>query len=253
MVFEKYAQYYDLLYQEKDYQGESNYVMSLLSKFKPEAEKLLEFGSGSGIHARILANAGFKVYGIEKSQQMIDLGEVSNAEIDNKENFSIKKGDCTNTYIDNDFDAVISLFHVFSYQTSDDSVIGMLKNAYRQLKKGGVLIFDFWYAPAVWTIGPTLKVKRVQNDEISITRIAEPKCSKPKNIVEVNYQTFIKNRSCGKISEIKETHIMRAFNINEIVQFAKECGFVLLLSEEWITGNQPCDQTWGVCSILQKK
>ena len=56
----------------------SNYVMSLLSNLK----QLLEFGSDGGrIHA-----GSFKVYGIEKSTN-----DLVNAEIDNKENFSIKK------------------------------------------------------------------------------------------------------------------------------------------------------------------
>ena len=36
MVFQKYAQYYDLLYQDKDYQSESGYVISLINKFQKE-------------------------------------------------------------------------------------------------------------------------------------------------------------------------------------------------------------------------
>ena len=74
MVFEKYAQYYDLLYQDKNYQSETDFILCLLNKYHPESEKILEFGSGSGIHGRLLANAGLKVSGIEISQQMINLG-----------------------------------------------------------------------------------------------------------------------------------------------------------------------------------
>ena len=39
MVFEKYAQYYDLLYQDKDYRAESNYVISLIDKFHAKTKK----------------------------------------------------------------------------------------------------------------------------------------------------------------------------------------------------------------------
>ena len=152
MVFEKYAPHYDLLYQDKDYIKESNYILSLIKNYQPETRKIIEFGSGSGIHGRLLADAGFRVSGIEKSQQMIDLGLSSNKGKNHNTNFSCIQGDCTSTFLGDDFDTVISLFHVLSYQTSYEKILAMLNNAYRQLKPGGVFIFDYWYAPAVGTL-----------------------------------------------------------------------------------------------------
>ena len=128
----------------------------------------------------------------------------------------------------------------------------MFKNAHRQLKPSGVFIFDYWYAPAVWNIGPTLRVKRVSNQQLAITRIAEPECFREQNIVQVNYQTFVEDSTSSHISEIKETHDMRAFETDEIKEFANQTGFTLLHSEEWMTGHTPSKETWGVCTILQK-
>jgi SAM-dependent methyltransferase len=252
MVFEKYAQYYDLLYQDKDYRAETDYILSLIKKYHPETSKILEFGAGSGIHGRILANAGFHVSGIERSRAMIDLGLSSSQAIGQNAYFSCIQGDCTSTFIGVDFDAVISLFHVLSYQTSKEEVLAMLKNAHRQLKSGGVFIFDYWYAPAVWYMGPTLRVKRVSNQQLSITRVAEPECFRKQNIVKVKYQTFVEDLKSNRISEIKETHEMRAFETDEIEEFANQTGFTLLHSEEWLTRHTPSKETWGVCTILQK-
>ena len=252
MVFEKYALYYDLLYQDKDYLKETNYILSLIKKYQPETRKILEFGAGSGIHGRILANAGLQISGIERSQEMIDLGLCSNQAKDQNTNFSCTQGDCTKTILGDDFDSVISLFHVLSYQTSNEEVLAMFKNAHRQLKTSGVFIFDYWYAPAVWNIGPTLRVKRVYNQQLAITRIAEPECFREQNIVQVNYQTFVEDLNSNHISEIKETHEMRAFETDEIEEFANQTGFALLHSEEWMTGHTPSNETWGVCTVLQK-
>ena len=253
MVFEKYAHYYNLLYKDKDYQAETDYILSLIKKYQPDTIKVLEFGAGSGIHGRILANEGFHVSGIERSQEMIGLGHSSNQGKDQITNFSCTQGDCTSTILGDDFDAVISLFHVLSYQTSNEEVLAMLKNAHRQLKPGGVFIFDYWYAPAVWHIGPTLRIKRVSNQQLAITRIAEPECFRDQNIVYVNYQTFVEDLKSKHISEIKETHEMRAFETEEIKEFASESGFALLHSEEWLTSHTPSKETWGVCTVLQKK
>jgi len=253
MVFEKYAQYYDLLYNDKDYLAETNYILSLIKKYQPETQKILEFGAGSGIHGRILANAGFQISGIEKSQEMIDLGLSSNKGKDQNTNFSCTLGDCTSTILGDDFDTVISLFHVLSYQTSNEEVLAMLKNAHRQLKPGGIFIFDYWYAPAVWSIGPTLRVKRVHNQQLAITRIAEPECFREQNIVKVNYQTFVEDLKSNQISEIEETHEMRAFETEDIEEFANQTGFTLLHSKEWLTNHSPSEETWGVCTVLQNK
>ena len=204
MVFEKYAKYYDLLYQDKDYRAESDYISSLIKKHHPETKKIIEFGSGSGIHGRLLGDLGYQVTGIERSQQMIDLGNQKANLNKATSNFSCVLGDCTETFIGDDFDAVISLFHVISYQTTDESITAMLNNASKQLKSGGIFIFDYWYSPAVWNYRPTLRVKKVENSELKITRIAEPECWENKNRVDVNYLTFIEDLSNGKISKIED-------------------------------------------------
>ena len=252
MVFEKYAKYYDLLYKDKDYRAETDYILSLIQKYKPETSKILEFGAGSGIHGRILANEGYGVRGIERSQEMIELGLCSNQSKDQNTNFSCTQGDCKSTILGDDFDTVISLFHVVSYLTSNEEVLAMLNNAHRQLKPGGIFIFDYWHAPAVWNIGPSVRLKRVRNQELAITRIAEPECLRYQNLVKVNYQTFIKDLKRNHISEIKETHKMRAFETDEIKEFANQTDFILLDSEEWMTGHLPSNETWGVCTILLK-
>ena len=252
MIFEKYAKYYDLLYKDKDYKAESEYTSSLIKEYKPEAKKILEFGSGTGIHGRMLANLGYNVLGIEKSQEMIDLG-YQNYPIQNKdENFFFSQGDCTKTFIANDFDSVISLFHVFSYQTSQKLAVDTLKNANRQLKQGGIFIFDYWFAPAVWKNRPTLRVKKVENSKFKITRIAEPICFEEENLVDVNYLTFVEELPNGKISKIHETHKLKAFDLDDILYLSNSTGFEILHSEEWMSQLPPSEKTWGVCSILRK-
>ena len=58
-VFDAYSNYYDLLYQDKDYVAETEYINSLISSYSKNAESILELGSGTGIHAGLLANIGY--------------------------------------------------------------------------------------------------------------------------------------------------------------------------------------------------
>jgi SAM-dependent methyltransferase len=251
-VFKKYAKYYDLLYQDKNYTAEAEYVASIIKKYQTNAKKILEFGSGSGIHGRLLSKLGYDVSGIERSQEMINIGKLNSDLKFQNSNFRCVQGDCKDTFISNDFDVVISLFHVFSYQISKESIIAIFDNAYKQLKHDGILIFDFWFAPAVWNYRPTLRLKKIENPELKITRIAEPQCWEDKNRVDVNYITFVEDLSSGQISKIEEIHKMRAFDLNEISKFGTSAGFDLLHSEEWLSRQSPSPTTWGVCSVLGK-
>jgi len=66
-VFSDYARYYDLLYHDKDYASDAEYVAGLIHKFHPAASSILELGSGTGKHALLLARKGFEVHGVELS------------------------------------------------------------------------------------------------------------------------------------------------------------------------------------------
>ena len=47
-VFDTYAHYYDLLYQDKDYVAEAEYVAAYIQSHSPQAERILELGCGTG-------------------------------------------------------------------------------------------------------------------------------------------------------------------------------------------------------------
>jgi SAM-dependent methyltransferase len=66
-VFDAYTHYYDLLYQDNNYEAEVNYIDNLLTRHGIAGCDVLEFGSGTGRHGRLLADQGYRVTGIERS------------------------------------------------------------------------------------------------------------------------------------------------------------------------------------------
>ena len=58
-VFNEYARYYDLLYRNKDYAGETDYVHNLIQAQIPDAKSILNLGCGSGRHDRCLVDKGY--------------------------------------------------------------------------------------------------------------------------------------------------------------------------------------------------
>ncbi len=243
--FGQYAAYYDLLYQDKDYQAEADYVANHMRQVAPEASHILEFGSGTGRHGHLLAQKGYHLMGLERSEEMLARAR-ENLLSPLPGSFTCRLGDIQETAVDQTFDAVIALFHVISYQTTNEAALATFRNAARHLKKGGVFLFDVWYTPAVLTQRPTVRVKRIENAQFRLTRVAEPELLPNENIVKVRYTIFMENKGTGFLSSFEETHLMRHFSLPELNLFAAEAGFAPLHAEEFLTGASPSEETWGV-------
>jgi len=244
--FNAYSKYYDLLYRDKDYAAEADYVARLLARHGVSGgAELLEFGSGTGKHGRLFAERGYRVTGIERSADMVASAELVPG-------FTCQQGDICQVQLGCTFDAVVSLFHVISYQTNNAEVQAVFARAAEHLKPGGLFIFDVWYSPAVYAQKPEVRVKRMADEIVEITRIAEPVIYTNENRVDVNYTIFAREVASGAVQAIKETHPMRHFSLPELDLIAQASGFSRIGAEEFLTEKAPGKDTWGICVILKR-
>jgi SAM-dependent methyltransferase len=243
--FKEYSKYYDLLYIDKDYNLESQYICDTLKRLGCERGHILELGSGTGRHGRLISKCDYTVLGIEKSPEMI-------LEAETTDRFSCQVGDICNLALGVKFDAILSLFHVVSYLTINESLNSLFNSARIHLNRGGIFLFDVWYSPAVYSMKPTVRIKRVNDDELEIVRISEPEIVINQNVVNVNFTLFVNNKKTNNYTVINEVHSMRHFSIPELVILAKYHGFACILTEEFITRNIPSEKTWGVCFGFKK-
>ncbi|TFG91241.1 MAG: class I SAM-dependent methyltransferase, partial [Candidatus Atribacteria bacterium] len=201
-----YSQFYDLLYSDKDYIGEVAYVDNLIKTHNKEAKTLLDLGCGTGKHDELFCDKGYFVHGVDMSEEMLRIAELRRKGKEDKLLFS--QSNITELNLNKKFDVVVSLFHVMSYQNSNNELTKAFKSAKNHLNDGGIFIFDFWYGPAVLTDLPVIRIKRLENELIKVTRIAEPILHTQENIVDVEYDIFIENIKTKELIEKKELHKM---------------------------------------------
>lgn len=250
-VFQRYSAYYDLLYRDKDYDAETAYIARTLRRVAPRARNIVEFGSGTGRHGRLLAREGYHVSGVERSESMVALARAGGAP-QGSGSFSATQGDIRTAKVDGSFDAVISLFHVVSYLTSNADLEATFRNASRHLTANGVFFFDVWHGPAVLTQRPAVRLKQVENDDIRLWRVAEPAIDTAASIVTVHYTMFAESKREARITTFDETHHMRYLFPTEIELLARSAGFVVEETEEFGTGRPASPDTWGVAYVLRK-
>jgi cyclopropane fatty-acyl-phospholipid synthase-like methyltransferase len=244
-VFEAYSKYYNLIYQNKSYKTEVNYIHKLISKFNYNNKNILEFGSGTGGHAKFFVDKGYTVHGIEKSKSMI-------ANCKKRKGFTFQNGDVCKIRLKKKYDIVLSLFHVLSYQVSETNVNNFFKNARYHLKLNGLFGFDFWYTNAVNTQKPQTRLLELKKKDFKLIRLAEPSKDYSKDIISVNYTVILKNLKNNLVNVIKENHKMRHFSLTDLSRLCNKYRFKFLHVRELISNNKPSKNTWGVFCLLRK-
>jgi len=142
---------------------------------------------------------------------------------------------------------------VISYLTNNEQLVECLNTVNNHLNEKGIFIFDVWYTPAVYMQKPETRVKRISDNAIQGTRIAESTIHFNENVVDVNYEIHIQNKANGITEVYQEKHPMRHFSIPEIALLAELTNFTVIKTEEFGTQEKPSENTWGVCFVLQKK
>ena len=252
-TFADYALYYDRLYREKDYAGEAAFVLGLVRKHCPQAQSLLELGCGTGAHAQHLSAGGMSIHGVDCSAPMLELARARQEKLPREiaDRMGFSHGDVRQLRIGETFDAVISLFHVVSYQVSNEDLRRCFATAKHHLKPGGVFVFDCWYGPAVLSDRPQVRIKRWEDDGTSITRIAEPVLHPNENIVDVQYTIFVRNPASAATQVLQELHRMRYLFQPEIEMLASAANLEMIESREWMSQARPGLNSWNACFVVQ--
>ncbi len=231
-----YAAVYDALYRDKDYAGECALIRELFERYaKSPVRTILDLGCGSGNHAVPLAELGFTVTGVDRSESMLAQARAK------LPGAAFVEEDIRTCDLHRRFDAVLMMFAVLGYQTGPGDALAALKTARRHLQPGGLFAFDVWYGPAVLAQLPGDRVKEVDG----LTRRASSTLDAANQICRVAFQ--VSGEAHGTFSE---THTVRFFFPDELERLLDRAGFKLLrLSGFPDIETEPGASTWNVLGI----
>lgn len=251
-VFERYADAYDACYQEKDYEGECDFLEEIFRRYSSDdVKRILDVGCGTGGHAIPLAHRGYQVLGIDRSPQMLAIARRKGQVPALSERLRFEVADAQNANLGETFDAVICMFAVLGYQTSNENLFATLRTAHKHLKSNGLLICDFWYGPGVLYQRPTERARIINDGQDRIIRLTRPTLDTQANIVNVSYHLF-RLRGSQLIEETRETHRIRFFFRPEIDFFMTKAGLRLVHFCPFLELDHPVsEETWNVTAIAQ--
>ena len=215
--FDEYAEYYDVLYQDKDYASEAAFVDQIVSQHFHKVSTpldLLDMACGTGRHATELAKLGYCVKGSDVSPNMVkvamqrihDMG--LNIPVFN-ESFQ------TSNHIDHKFDVVIAMFAAINYVVDYSELVLSFQNIASLLKPGGLFIFDFWNGNAVINDYFKERTKIMEHQDRKVVRTSNTTLDlvTQRAFVDFDFE-LIKN---GEVeSAFSEEHVIRYFFLQEM-------------------------------------
>ena len=238
------ADYYDLIYKDKDYEKEVDFVESIFEHtYKPK--KILEIGCGTGNYTRILLERRYEVVGVDISEDMLKIA---------REKCACKfiNGDIRDVLISDKFDACIAMFAVMGYITKGSDVIRALNNVHKHLKPDGLFVFDVWNGLAVMRTLPERRMKSIENDKVKVVRFAIPNVISFNHVCEVSYKLIVLNKENNAFKEIDEKHVVRFYFPQEIKHYLEETGFVVWKICPFLDLNGEVDENvWNMAVIAR--
>lgn len=241
-AFKDYAYYYNAFYQGKDYKTEALQVDTLLKKYGKGVSTVINYGCGTGKHDLALSKLGYQCTGIDMSPLMIEIAQKNAKEEGVNIDFSV--ADIRTYEPKGKYDAVISLFHVMSYQNSNWDILAAFRTARHALDKEGIFLFDVWYGPGVLSDKPVVRVKEIEDERNKLVRIARPVMHDKENVVDVCYEVLVIEKETGITKAIHEVHNMRYFFRPELEFYLREAGFELLDNIDCQTLGETGYESW---------
>jgi ubiquinone/menaquinone biosynthesis C-methylase UbiE len=251
----EYADLYDLLYSDKDYEAECNLVEEVFRRYGTgRVHTILDLGCGTGNHAVVLAQRGYQVTGVDRSPEMLARAreKVSLDPLCRSTNPpTFYQGDVRQLELGQQFDAVLMMFAVLGYQLTNDDVSAALRTVRRHLKPEGLFVCDVWYGPAVIAMRPSERAKVISTDDGKVLRIASGSLDIYHHLTEVHYYSW-RLRGQQVVSESEEVHHMRYFFPQELGLFMAQGQLELV--DIYAFGSlikAPGEDTWNVLIVAK--
>lgn len=255
-----YAESYDALYQDKDYEAECDLIERIFETYVDGSVRtVLDLGCGTGNHAIPLAGRGYDVVGVDRSPDMFDRAREKAAALPSGvsgrpsggRSVTFEVGDIRDVELTQEFDAVLMMFAVLGYQLENADVLAALRTARRHVRPGGLLIFDVWYGPAVLSEKPSERTKDITTPQGVVTRAASGRLDTRHHLCTVDFHV---RKMEGKrvVAETRESHSVRYFFPLELELFLDCSGFALARLGAFPDFDRDAgDTTWNILGVAR--
>ena len=243
-MYQAFAELYDELMNDVDYEGWADYYVRLLSIYGVRGGKVCECACGTGSLTIPLHRRGFQMTGVDVSQEMLWQA----AQKTRRQGIAIPyvRQDMRALNLHRPMDAVLATCDGVNYLLTEEDLTAFFRAAYRAIRPGGAFIFD---------VSTPYKLKNVLcsgllgEDRENITYLWQNSWHEKRQTVELDLTFFVRDED-GKYRRIDERQHQRAWSQQTLKEALWHAGFraVSLYGDFSINTAEERNQRWHVAA-----
>ena len=211
-MYKDFAYIYDKLSFDLDYKKYADNIKSLVIKNNIKREKILELACGTGMLTNHFFDFFEKIDALDLSQSMLEVFSKKYQ----KEKVSLYNHDMVDFRNENSYDLIVILLDSINYILDEDDLKKLIENSYKNLKKGGLLIFD---------INSEYKMEEVFGSKSYIYEYEDIFYTwdniKDDDIIDMELNFFVENED-GSYQRIIENQVERYYSVDFMKNILKE-------------------------------
>ena len=221
LPYSELAQIYDHVMRHVDYIRWADYIQSVFTRFEATPKDVLELACGTGAMACILDDRGFRMTGIDRSDNMIAVAKRKS--VDTRRDIRFQVGDMVRMPVSGSFDAVLCLYDSINYVMDEADIAAMLKGLRCVLNADGLFVFD---------VCTEINSRRYFHNQVDLESKGDfsyvRRCEYvPETRIQVNEFQFTFNRE-GKRYSTRERHEQRIYPVARLEEICQESGYRVL-------------------------
>lgn len=221
-AYTQFAVVYDRLMADMPYPQWIAFAEACWERYgKPST--VVDLGCGTGSIAIPLAQAGYAVYGIDLSSDMLT---VARGKQDDTAQGAVTwlEQDMSEWELGEPVDCVVSFCDCINYLTEDEDVLAAFKATYDGLKPGGLFLFD---AHPEATLRRYAEEQPFVLDEPDIAYIWTSELDEERVEIEHRLTIFAEDPASkgGSFARIEEVHVQRAYDADWLAEALLASGF----------------------------
>lgn len=226
-----FASVYDLFMDNIPYDKWSSYVIDLLKEYNINDGIVLDLGCGTGNITEPLAKAGYDMIGIDNSDEMLNIA--LDKKYENDLDILYLNQDMRSFELYGTVRAIVSICDSINYITSLEDLIKVFKLVNNYLDPEGIFIFDLNTIYKYTQIGD----RTIAENRKESSFIWENTFFKESNINQYDLTIFEKcdDTSDNLYEKFEETHIQKAYSLEEIKSALEESGLIYVTAYDAFT------------------
>jgi len=219
MSYKRFAYVYDDLMKDAPYLEWVEFTENIIEQLNIKPKNILDLGCGTGSIAIPLSKKGYKVTGVDLSEEMLSIAyEKMQGE---QLTFPLIQQNMKELELTEAFDLIISYCDSLNYLNGIEDVKETFTKVNKHLKNGAYFIFDM-HSP--------YKLTHIYNDQVFAWDQDEIGLIWNTDVDETNLKvehdlTFFVEREDGAYEKFKESHKQQTYSIELVKQLLEQTGF----------------------------